>query len=670
MITRKMITCKITTVTTSDTTARTSPEPSPLEISSHRTARYRRDHWPRSVIFFLAGCLASLGSSAWAASTVPNGDGPTPPLQGHQAEARESTAAPTPTTPVVLETLDAARFPVPDVLRPNVAFWTKVYAEFNNTTVLLHDELHLQVIYAAIDLSELMESDLSDANKRRRRKQEIRKAEAKYQGILKDLAAGRSSKSFAAEQARVKELFASVPGDRRKYTAALSRFRTQTCLSNRFAEAIERSGIYLDAFEDIFEQQGLPTELTRLPFVESLFQWNARSSASAGGIWQFVPGTAKAYMKMELEYDERFDPLRATRAAAQLLSENYGALETWPLAITAYNHGRYGMQRAVRRIGSRDLGRITAEYRSRTFGFASRNFYSEFIAAAQVYANRSHYFPDTEPREAVVFDDFVADRYVDVRQLAKAAKVDLDVLTEFNPSFSRQIWSSSLYLPKGYGLHVPADLKKTFDDAYANLDPKYTSDRQVGFHYRVRPGDTLGKIARKYGSSVRAMQRANRLSSPNHIRVGQKLLIPPSRGSSGRRVSAVSTPQQQTPSPTAMTKTATAVTSGSQQTATPQSTTYVVRPGDTLSSIATRFGLTTQQLMTSNRLASADRISVGQTLRLGGGEPSEGSSHVVRRGDTLTSIARRYGTSVRALQRANRMTSDIIQPNQVLAIPR
>ena len=585
----------------------------------------------RGVYLVLVGLLiANLGLSSSA---------------DEQALPPTSPAVSAPTSQT-LERLDDALFPVPSSLQPNVDFWTKVYSSYDNTTVLLHDERHMQVIYAAIDLSELMErDDLSEAQKYKQRRTEIRKVESKYKGILQDLAAGRISKDYPGEQKRVEALFRNVEGNRSKFTHAQSRLRTQTCLRNRFAEAIERSGYYLDTFEEHFQGQGLPTELTRLPFVESLFQLNAHSSAAAGGIWQFVPSTARIYMKMELEYDQRYDPMRATEAAAKLLSENFGALKTWPLAITAYNHGRYGMQRAVRRVGTRDLGRIAKEYRSRTFGFASRNFYASFIAAAQVYANRDHYFPGVEPFPLLTGDTFIASRYVDLPKLARQAELDMDDLKLRNPSLAKQIWNSHLYLPRGFELRVPKGRQGAVEAAFGALDGRYLSDHQVGFHYRVRPGDTLGKIASKYGSSVRAVQRANRLSSPNRIRVGQKLLIPPPPGRGG----ASSIARQPVPA----------------------DGTYTVRPGDSLSSIAKRFGTSTQRLLAANRLSSPDRIYVGQRLQVdGSAEISDASRHVVRRGETLASIARRYGTSVRALQRANGISNHIIRPSQVLIIPQ
>jgi LysM repeat protein len=177
----------------------------------------------------------------------------------------------------------------------------------------------------------------------------------------------------------------------------------------------------------------------------------------------------------------------------------------------------------------------------------------------------------------------------------------------------------------------------------------------VGFHHLVRPGDTLGKIAGKYGSSVRAVQQANRLSSPNRIHVGQKLLIPPSK----------SRPSSKAGRSPAQGKTAS--TAGGTR----PIGTYTVRPGDTLSSIARRFGTSAEALMATNGLTSPDRLSVGQTLRLAGSaEGSNATTHVVRSGETLASIARRYGISVKSLQQVNRISNHIIRPQQVLLIPR
>ena len=541
--------------------------------------------------------------------------------------------------------LDPETFPVPPELEPNVAFWTKVYSEHGSNHVLLHDDRYLQVIYTILDFSKLEEANLSDHRRRLLKRKAIEQARAKYRGILDDLAAGRDSSEYRSEQARVAVLFADVPGGRDKFSAATRRLRTQTCLKDRFAEGIERSGLYLPMIERVFEERGLPRALTRLPFVESLFQTNARSVVAAGGIWQFMPSTARLFMKMELEYDQRYDPHTATQAAASLLGKNYEALQSWPLAITAYNHGANGMRRAVRTLGTRDIGKISAKYRSRTFGFASRNFYSEFIAAAQVYADRAVHFPETAPRPELRSDIFVPDQYVSIRSLASASSIDLDTLKLHNPSLSSQVWAGHLFLPKGYGLRVPEGLHGEIKTAYAGLPAGRKSAHQVGFRYRVRSGDTLASIAGKFGSSVRALQNANKISNPNRIRIGQSLLIPPGQGRPGP------------------------VTRTADVQVVPQPDHHVVRSGETLSSIAQRYGTSAQALQAVNGLASAHQIRIGQRLKLPGGGQGEATTHVVRQGETLAQIARRYGISVRTLQLANSIRGHLIRPAQVLTIP-
>lgn len=538
--------------------------------------------------------------------------------------------------------LDANRFPVPHELRPNVEFWLQVYTKYDDSVKLLHDDWHLGVIYAALDFHELELSGLSEGRKREIRRERIEQAKTKYATILSLLAQGKTSERWPEDQARVEAMFDSVPGGPAKYRAAISRMRAQTCLRNQFAEAIERSGYYLPAMERIFESRGLPVELTRLPFVESLFRWQAQSKVAAGGIWQFMPATGRLYLELGAEVDERYDPLLATDAAARFLAGNHEALRTWPLAITAYNHGRAGMQRAVRQVGTRDLGTIAERYRSRSFGFASRNFYAEFVAAWLAYENRSHYFPGVEPHASLDFDELVPEHYVALPSLAEAARADVEILRLLNPGLSREVWAGHLFHPAGRALRVPAGTLGSFESAYATLDADRKSAHQVGLRYRVRPGDTLGSIARRFGTTVRALRQANRISG-HLIRVNQSLLIPPSPGAA--RVLARTDPTNLG--------------------------THRVRRGETLSRIASRYGTTAQVLQQLNGLARPDHLRVGQSLEVPSGPVSSEAqaTHVVRRGETLAAIASRYGTTVRAIQRANRLFGDLIQPAQVLIIP-
>lgn len=536
--------------------------------------------------------------------------------------------------------LDGTLFPVPENLEDAVDFWFKVYSKYPSTVKLLHDERHLGVIYAALDFSNLEDSMLPDRRKQEIHREHVQKTKLKYESILDHLAHGTQS-NYKEEQTRVERLFAGVPGGASKYTAAKQRFRTQTCLSDHFAEAIERSGTYMPSMERIFRAEGLPTELTRLPFVESMFQWNARSSAAAGGIWQFVPSTARSYLKMTAEYDQRYDPLIATEAAARFLKENFEELGTWPLAVTAYNHGRYGMKRAASRHGT-DLGVIVAQYRSRTFGFASRNFYAEFVAAAEVYHQRQRLFPDIEPSLPMQFAAFEPAHYVPIPVLADAAGVDSELLRSMNPAISREVWSGDLYLPKGYELRVPTEQLATFQKAYDSLPDTVKAAYQMGLRHRVRPGDTLSLIAQRYGTSISAIQRANGLRSAHRIRAGQTLLIPP-RGGARYAVRGAHTPAV-----------------------------HVVQRGEALSRIASRYGVSVGAVQRANGLSSPDTIRVGQRLTIPGGAQAisgGGTTHTVRAGETLAKIARRYGVSVAALRQANRISGHIIRPSQVLVIP-
>lgn len=613
-----------------------SPTPS---ILTHSVLERRSATWiagvaaaARSWIVFLpvlVSVLLGLGASLGVGAS---------PARAEQTEPPKARpAAPTTERPA----LDPRLFPVPENLEDAVDFWTRVYSQYPSTVVLLHDDRHLGVIYAAVDFSKLEASSLSEPRKRRIRRDEIDDARNKYRVILEHLADGEDS--GYDEQARIEALFLQVPGGAEKYRSARDRIRAQRCMSDVFAQAVERSGFYMPEMERIFRQKGLPLELTRLPFVESMFQWNAHSSAAAAGIWQFVASTAKDYLRMEAEYDERYDPLRATDAASRFLADNYAELGTWPLAVTAYNHGRYGMKRAVRKLGTRDLGVIVDDYRSRSFGFASRNFYAEFVAAVRVYADRRTHFPGVEPRAPLDFAELELEHYVPLPDLVAAARFDEDELREMNPALRSEVWRGDLYLPRGYGLKVPREHLGTFREAYASLPESLRARHQMGLRYQVRRGDTLSVIASRFGTSARAIQRANGLASAHRIRIGQTLLIPP-RGGARYAMAGARTPAV-----------------------------HVVQRGESLSRIASRYDTTTGVIQQANGLSSPHHIRVGQRLTIPGGAAGRAwagrATHVVRSGETLAVIARRYGTTVRALQQANRISGHIIQPSQVLIIP-
>ncbi|MGD8251777.1 MAG: lytic transglycosylase domain-containing protein, partial [Desulfobacterales bacterium] len=274
------------------------------------------------------------------------------------------------------------RFPEFESIKPNVAFWLTVYSRYTTSQAIIHDSRRLDIIYDVIDVRPY---DAPGARKVNRSL--TKRAKAKYETILAQLAADPDAS--APEARRVKGLFGAdaTPNDFRN---ARNRVRSQIGQKDRFRAGLMRSGAYIDQIRAIFSAYGLPEKLAYLPHVESSFDLKAYSKFGAAGIWQFTRSTGRRFMTVGYVLDERRDPIAATHGAAKLLKENFEKLGSWPLAITAYNHGAAGMARAKRAHGG--YPRIFDAYRSRSFKFASRNFYSEFLAASRIAADPTAYF--------------------------------------------------------------------------------------------------------------------------------------------------------------------------------------------------------------------------------------------------------------------------------------
>ena len=229
-------------------------------------------------------------------------------------------------------------FPEYDCLRTNVDFWVQVYSKYPSTKGIVHDRDDLDLIYGTIDL---LPTDAP--NSRRINRKREAKARDHYAALLKRLAKRAAPRNN--EEKKIATLFGEKP------SAALLReasrnIRVQRGQRDRFAAGLVRSGRYLDEMKKIFRDAGLPADLAYLPHVESSFNYEAYSKFGAAGIWQFTLSTGKRYLTIDYSLDERRDPIRATRAAARYLKDNYDLLGSWPLAITAYNHGEAGMMRA------------------------------------------------------------------------------------------------------------------------------------------------------------------------------------------------------------------------------------------------------------------------------------------------------------------------------------
>ena len=366
----------------------------------------------------------------------------------------------------------------------------------------------------------------------------------------------------------------------------------------RFAAAMERAGRYLPHIREELRRRGLPLDLAYLPFVESAFNPRARSRARAQGLWQFVAGTARLYgVRCDRLLDERNDPYLATRAAVAHLADLHAMFGDWELALAAYNSGPGRVQQALRRA----RGTTDDFWKLRRFlPRETRNYVPALWAVLVVVKNPAAYgfAPILESGECIGRVKVAG--ALDLAVLAEHAAVDAGLLTEINPALTH-----GMTPPGGsYQLAVPCGQEQR----YASVIAAIPADRRVRrFTHVVERGDTLAAIARRYGSTAETVAAANGVRDPRALRVGQTLVIPRHAGGaapSGSRHAAGAVTGQRPDGAKA-----------GAQARPPKAERYRVRRGDSLYSIARRFGLSVERLKGMNGLTT-DLIRPGQWLRL------------------------------------------------------
>ena len=407
-------------------------------------------------------------------------------------------------------------FPSYAVIEPNVAFWRNIYARYTTAHAVVHDSLHLDIVYDVIDLKPMDQPGARKINRKR-----MKLANQRIADILKRLAADPATQD--AEYRRVASLFGSA-ASAATFKKARRRVRCQIGQRDRFRAGLIRSGAYLDEIRAILKSHGLPEDLAYLPHVESSFNTEAYSKFGAAGMWQFTRSTGKRFMTVDYVLDERRDPIAATRAAARLLKENHAKLGNWPLAITAYNHGAAGMKRAKAKHGQ--YPDIFKSYRGRRFKFASRNFYSEFLAARQVASDYRRYFGElsleaprqTRPIRLTGFAPFA--------ELCRHFMVSPKMARSLNPALRPPVFSGQKYVPKGYVFHLPAS-PTAAHLALADMPAKlFRGAQKPSRFYTVQRGDTAGKIARMNRVKLDDLILANGLDRRATVYVRQRLRIP------------------------------------------------------------------------------------------------------------------------------------------------
>jgi membrane-bound lytic murein transglycosylase D len=286
----------------------------------------------------------------------------------------------------------------------------------------------------------------------RERERQVDAAREHYQAILRQLAAGAAPADGEAQ--RVRDLWGAETSQA-TFALAVDDVRFQLGQSDRFRAGLVRAGAWETHIAEVLANRGLPAEIAALPHVESSFDPSAYSKVGAAGLWQFIRSTGRRFLRIDATVDERLDPFRETEAAAQLLSYNYRLLGSWPLAITAYNHGAEGMRRAREQLGTDDIVRIVREYHSPSFGFASRNFYVSFLAALSIAQDPERYFGGLARTTQASFHELKLPLSVPVPALARTLGVDRDALKTLNPALRPPVWSGQRAIPAGYVLRLP-----------------------------------------------------------------------------------------------------------------------------------------------------------------------------------------------------------------------
>jgi membrane-bound lytic murein transglycosylase D len=361
-------------------------------------------------------------------------------------------------------------------LEPRVQFWVDVYAKYHSYETLIVDVRHPELVFAVIDLRD---RPGTIAAEKRKVASAIRVVAEKWDTLQKGAASRAALKPAELRVLETTEK-ASLGQELKRIAAEPVKFlRAQNGLRDTLEDALFVSGKYLPRMESLFERFGLPREIAYLPFVESGFNQHAVSKVGASGIWQFMPYTGKLYLRVDDVVDERNDPMRAAEAAARLMKQNFLLLGDWPLAITAYNHGTTGVSRAARETGSRKIAEIIEKYDSKSFGFASQNFYACFLAALHVTRNSEAYLGDVPRARKLEFDEFVMPDYMDLKEFVSRMDIDETVFRELNPALTELVYGGDKMIPVGYTVRVPVEASAGFLGRYEEIPVtlKYPAQR-------------------------------------------------------------------------------------------------------------------------------------------------------------------------------------------------
>ncbi|MBC7466915.1 MAG: transglycosylase SLT domain-containing protein [Bdellovibrio sp.] len=331
---------------------------------------------------------------------------------------------------------DEKTFSVPDSLKEDVDFWVKIYTKYSTQQGIFHVVGDKTQVLGEIDLSQVY-------------------VHAGWSAIRKEKEAElivRIQKRLLAQKYKI---------------ANVRSIRLQMGLRDRMADAIKLSGYYLPMMEKIFAEQKIPKELTRVVFVESSFNILAQSKVGASGLWQIMPAVSKKFKYISKAQDLRNHPLYATKLAAIILKQNYQILKSWPLAVTAYNHGVGSLGKLVRKYHSNDIGYLIENVSAKkSFGFASRNFYATFLAALHVESNANLYFPEPVFKYSELLARHLKlTKKLPYEELLAIFDGDRSKLKLYNPHLKNKFLKPGQLLPEGVIATLPEAASQRLADS-------------------------------------------------------------------------------------------------------------------------------------------------------------------------------------------------------------
>jgi membrane-bound lytic murein transglycosylase D len=469
-------------------------------------------------------------------------------------------------------------FPRPPEINDAVTFWRHVFGDWRAHQIVLHDDKYLGVIYKTIEIKGYIGGRLSAEQQAL-----VDKNKKQLIGQLNDIEYRVHKRmGLSDEQQKLYRLLTTNAG-RKALKHASERVRIQRGMKESFLIGLKESNRYTEGMRKVFQEQHLPPELVYLPHVESAFTTSARSPAGAIGVWQFMPVTGKRYLRMDSSIDERFDPILATSGAAKYLAYAFNKLGDWGLAVSSYNHGLSGMLRARQEYG-KDIVRIIDQYDGASFGFASRNYYAEFLAVCDIMANLTHFFPKgIDYQQPIPLKRIEIAEKMTSGEIAKRYRIHYKKLAEVNPAWTKIAAegkvalpaNSTVWLPKIIPVEKPAQIT-----AKAKQSTDEKNQTLLAGNYLSYKNPSFWNILEEFPEGLSGRLLADASLSPN-----RKLIKNKSSAKKNRVILKV-----------------------------PEI--HIVQTGDSPYTIATKYSVHLKELLALNEISAGTLIQPGQPIRI------------------------------------------------------